>query len=390
MNIENLIEGFFTCRSGDLSPKTICYKGDGSLKIKEIKLYHLSVPLKKPFKTALRTVNSAEETIIKIITDSDLIGYGEAPPTSVITGEINEGIRGIIEKKFKPMLIGRDISNIEGILTDLGNAVVGNSSAKAAIDMAVYDLYGKLYDTPLYKLLGGYRDELRTDLTISVNSSEEMSDDALAAIKAGYDTLKIKVGKGINLDLERVKAVRQAVGKKTKIRLDANQGWQAKEAVYIIRKMEDAGLDIELVEQPVKAHDLEGLKFVSDNVLTSIMADESLFSPMDAFHLLDMRACDLLNIKLMKAGGIYRALIINAIAEAKGVEVMLGSMLEAKVSVTAAAHLAAAKRNITRLDLDAPGLLAKDPVIGGIEIDGPSILLPKGAGLGITDVNLNI
>ncbi len=359
------------------------------MKIRDIKLYHLSIPLKKPFKTALRTVTSAEETIIKIVTDGAEVGYGEAAPTSVITGDINEGIRGIIEKKIKPMLIGREISNIEGILTDLGNVAVGNSSAKAAIDMAVYDLYGQLYNAPLYKLLGGYRDELKTDLTISVNSPEEMSDDALAAIKAGYDTLKLKVGKGIKLDMERVKAIRKTVGKDIKIRLDANQGWLAKEAVYIIRKMEDAGLDIELVEQPVKAHDLEGLKFVSDNVLTAVMADESLFSPGDAFRLLEMRACDLLNIKLMKAGGIYRALMINSIAEAKGIEVMLGSMLEAKVSVTAAAHLAAAKRNITRLDLDAPGLLAEDPVVGGIKIDGPSIELPQGPGLGISNVNFN-
>lgn len=356
------------------------------MKIKDIKLYHMSVPLKKPFKTALRTVLSAEETIINIITDGDEIGYGEAPPTAVITGDINDGIRAIIEKKIKPMLIGRDISNIEGILTDLGDVVVGNNSAKAAIDMALYDLYGKLYNAPLYKLLGGYRDEIKTDLTISVNSPEEMGDDALAAVRAGYDTLKIKVGKGIKRDLERVKAVREAVGKDIKIRLDANQGWQAKEAVYIIRKMEDTGLDIELVEQPVKAHDLAGLKFVSDNVLTPIMADESLFSPLDAFKLLEMRACDLLNIKLMKAGGIYRALMINAIAEAKGVEVMLGSMLEARVSITAAAHLAAAKKNITRLDLDAPGLLAEDPVLGGVEIEGPYIRLPRRPGLGISGI----
>ncbi len=356
------------------------------MKITDIKLYHLSVPLKKPFKTALRTVTSAEDTIVKIITDTGEVGYGEAPPTSVITGDTNESIRGIIEKKLKSVLVGAEVGSIEGILHDLNKAVVGNSSARAALDMAVYDLYGKLYNAPLYKLLGGYRDEIRSDLTISVNSPEEMSDDALAAVDEGYDTLKIKVGKNFRLDIERVKAVRQAVGKDVKIRLDANQGWQPKEAVYSIQQMEDSGLDIELVEQPVKAHDFEGLKFVTDNVMTPIMADESLFNPRDCFRLLEMRACDLVNIKLMKAGGIYRALMINSIAEAMGIEAMLGCMLETKVSVTAAAHLAAAKRNITRLDLDGPSLLAEDPVVGGIEINGPRIKLPQGPGLGIKEI----
>ena len=356
------------------------------MKITDVKLYHLSIPLKKPFKTALRTVNSAEETVIKVMTDTGEVGYGEAPPTSVITGDTNESIRGIIEEKLKAVVIGEDVANIEGILNNINKAVVGNNSARAALDMAIYDLYGKLYQAPLYKLLGGYRDEIRSDLTISINSPEEMSGDALAAVNAGYNTLKIKVGKDIKLDIERVKSIRETIGSGIRIRLDANQGWQAKEAVHSIRKMEDMGLDIEFVEQPVKAHDFDGLKFVTDNVMTPIMADESIFSPRDCFTLLQMRACDLINIKLMKSGGIYRALMINSIAESMGIKAMLGSMLEAKLSVTAAAHLAAAKKNITMLDLDAPSLLAEDPVIGGIKIDGPCIKLPQGPGLGITDI----
>ena len=353
------------------------------MKITDIKLYHLSVPLKKPFKTALRTVETAEETVIKIETDNDLVGIGEAPPTSVITGDMNEGIRGLIRKKIKPLLIGERADNIEKLHYLLDEVAVNNHSAKAAVDMALYDLYGKIYDAPLYKLLGGYQNKITSDLTISVNSPNEMKEDALEAVKEGYKTLKLKVGKGMEVDLKRIKAIREAVGPEIKIRLDANQGWKAKEAVYAIRKMEEEKLNIELVEQPVKAADFTGMKFVRDNVLTPIMADESLFSAKDCLRLLEMQACDLINIKLMKAGGIYNALKINAIAESYGVESMLGSMLEAKISVTAAAHLAAAKKNITRLDLDAPSLLAEDPVDGGIEIDGPQIKLPDGPGLGI-------
>ncbi len=357
------------------------------MKITDIKLYHLSVPLKKPFKTALRTVETAEETVIKIETDNDLVGIGEAPPTSVITGDMNDGIRGLIRKKIKPLLIGERADNIEKLHYLLDEVAVNNHSAKAAVDMALYDLYGKIYDAPLYKLLGGYQNKITSDLTISVNSPTEMKEDALEAVKEGYKTLKLKVGKGMEVDLKRIKAIREAVGPEIKIRLDANQGWKAKEAVYAIKKMEEEKLNIELVEQPVKAADFTGMKFVRDNVLTPIMADESLFSAKDCLRLLEMQACDLINIKLMKAGGLYNALKINAIAESYGIESMLGSMLEAKVSVTAAAHLAAAKKNITRLDLDAPSLLAEDPVDGGIEIDGPEIKLPDGPGLGIDWVN---
>ncbi|RCW81086.1 o-succinylbenzoate synthase [Halanaerobium sp. DL-01] len=356
------------------------------MKIKNLRMFHLSVPLKKPFKTALRAVDSAEDTVVIIEGEKGLLGFGEAPPTAVITGDINPGIRGIIREKIAPKLIGEEIENLEKLLHIVDRAAVGNSSAKAAVDIALYDLFAHRYNIPLFRLLGGNGSQIMTDLTVSVNKADEMAEDAVKAVKEGYKTLKIKVGKGRDKDLERVKAVREAVGPDIAIRLDANQGWEAKEAVGLIKEMEELGLNLELVEQPVPAGDLEGLKFVTENVMTKIMADESLFSPANAFLLLKMKACDLLNIKLMKSGGIYNADQINSTAEAWGVECMVGSMLESKISVTAAAHLGAAHKNITRFDLDAPSLLAEDPVQGGIEIDGPIIRLPEKPGLGIDDI----
>ncbi|MFN2341014.1 MAG: mandelate racemase/muconate lactonizing enzyme family protein [Halanaerobium sp.] len=353
------------------------------MKIKEIKVYSLKIPLIKEFKTSLRTVKTADETIVKIESEDGKIGFGEAAPTAVITGDTSESIRGIIKKKIRPLLIGEKLENIENLHFLIENSAVNNSSAKAAVEMAVYDLFAQSYGAPLYKILGGYRDSLTSDLSISINSPAEMKEDALKAVADGYQVLKLKVGKGLEKDLNRVRAVREAVGDKIKIRLDANQGWQAKEAIKIIEKMESENLKIELIEQPVKADDFEGLKFVRDNVKIPIMADESLFSAEDCLRLLKMQACDLINIKLMKAGGIYNALKINAIAEAYGIEAMLGSMLEGRVSVTAAAHLAAAKKNITRLDLDAPLYLAEEPVKGGIIINGPQISFSKDSGLGI-------
>lgn len=356
------------------------------MKIDKIELKHISIPLKKTFKTALRTVDSAENTVVLIHTDDGMIGYGEAPPTKAITGEDNDSIRAAIRGHIIPALLGQDISDMENLQQKLHGCIEGNSSAKAAVDMALYDLFTKQKNVPLFKYLGGYRDTVETDLTISINEPEEMQADAIAAVEQGFSALKLKVGIDSEKDIKRVKCIRDAVGKDMKIRLDANQGWEVEEAIRTISRLEDMGLDIELVEQPVKARDFAGMKKVKDNVNTLIMADESLFTPQDARELLEIQAADLLNIKLMKCGGIHKALEIVSIAEQYGVECMLGCMVESKISLTAAAHLAAAKKNITRVDLDAAILLKEDPVEGGFHKDIPWFSLDDSPGLGITNV----
>lgn len=304
-------------------------EGVSLMRITDIKLGHISVPLKKPFKTALRTVYSVEDVIVRIETDTGHVGYGEAPPTGPITGDTTGAIIGAIEDHIKKHLIGMDIENMEEMMLRLDKSIVKNATAKAAVDIAIYDLYGQLYKAPVYKLLGGYRKEIITDITISVNSPEEMARDSIEAVNQGYKTLKIKVGKDSALDIKRMKAIRDAVGYDVDLRIDANQGWAPKEAVYTLRRMEDAGLNIELVEQPVPAYDFEGLKLVTDNVSIPVLADESVFSPRDAMTIIQMRAADLINIKLMKTGGMHNAIKICSMAEVYGVECMIGCMLEA-------------------------------------------------------------
>lgn len=357
------------------------------MKITNIRIGEISVPLKTPFKTALRTVNSVEDIIVEIHTDTGNVGYGEAPPTGVITGDTKGSIVGALKDHIIKSIIGMDIENFEEIMLKLDKCVVKNNSAKAAVDIALYDLYGQLHNAPLYKMLGGYRKEIITDITISVNDPEEMARDSMDAINRGFETLKIKVGKDAAMDLERMKAIRNAIGYDVKLRIDANQGWKPKEAVKVLRKMEDAGLDIEFVEQPVEAHDIEGLKYVTDNVSIPVLADESVFSPKDALTILQNRAADFINIKLMKTGGLHNALKICSIAEIYGVECMIGCMLEAKVSVNAAVHLAAAKSIITKIDLDGPVLCSEDPVEGGAIFDEYKITLNDAPGLGVTKVN---
>lgn len=360
------------------------------MNIVHLETFRVSVPLHTPFKTALRTVHTAEAIGVRMVCDNGIIGWGEAPPTLVITGDSLKSIESVILDVYKPALVGRSLLNHESIFQDIHKLLVGNHSAKAAVDMAIYDCLSQHSRLPLYQYLGGYRNTLETDYTVSVNSPAEMAEDALLYSMQGFDVLKIKVGKDeIGTDIKRIQAIRQVIGDSVMIRLDANQGWEAKAAVRAIRIMEDLDLNIELVEQPVPAHDLEGLKKVTDNVDTLIMADESVFSPQQAFQVLNTRSADLINIKLMKAGGIYQAQKINALAEICGVECMVGSMIETRLGITAAAHFAASKKNITRFDFDAPLMLSDDIVTGGIQYNGRTITIPDSPGLGVKSVQIH-
>lgn len=356
------------------------------MKITKVRLGRISVPLRTPFKTALRSVSSVEDVIVEIHTDCGAVGYGEAPPTGAITGDTTGAIIGAIQNHIGKSIIGRDVDEFEDLLQIVQKCIVGNSSAKAAVDMALWDLYGQLYNIPVYKLLGGAKKQIITDITISVNDPDIMVKDALTALDRGYDCLKMKVGVNPKLDVERLSAVRNAVGKDVVIRIDANQAWQPKEAVRILNKMQEQGLDIELVEQPVKAHDFEGLKYVTDRSYVPVLADEAVFSPEDAMTIMKMGAADLVNIKLMKCGGIYNALKIASAAEVFGVECMIGCMLEAKISVNAAVHLACAKNIITKVDLDGPVLCSEDPILGGAVFNEKLITVSNEPGLGIQGI----
>lgn len=356
------------------------------MKITEIRLGKISVPLRVPFKTALRTVTSVEDVIVEVHTDTGAIGYGEAPPTGVITGDTTGAIIGAIQDHIGKSILGRDVDDFEDVIQTVQKCIVKNTSAKAAVDMALWDLYGQLYRIPVYKLMGGARKSIVTDITISVNEPEEMAQDAINAIARGYDCLKVKVGANPAMDVARLAAVRKAVGSDVCIRIDANQAWQPKEAVRILNQMQEQGLGLEFVEQPVKAHDFEGLKYVTERSYVPVLADESVFSPEDALKIMQMGAADLVNIKLMKCGGLYNALKIASAAEVYGVECMIGCMLEAKISVNAAVELACAKKIITRIDLDGPVLCSEDPILGGAVFNEKEITVSDEPGLGIRGV----
>ena len=354
------------------------------MKITDVRLGMVRVPLKTPFKTALRTVEAVEDVIVSIHTDTGHVGYGEAAATAVITGDTHGSIIEAIGKVIAPRIVGEDIANLNRIVRLVQTALERNTSAKAAVEIAVYDLWAQLYDAPLYRMLGGGEPVITTDITISVDHIDKMVADSLSAVDRGFESLKIKVGKDIGLDVERVKAIHAAVEGRALLRLDANQGWTAKQAVHAMHTLEDAGVHLELLEQPVRAQDLAGLKYVTDRVHTPVMADESVFGPIEVIELIEQRAADIINIKLMKTGGISNAVRIADIAAVYGVECMIGCMIETSISVAAAVHLAIAKAGvITKVDLDGPSLCAFDPVDGGVTFNESEISASDAPGLGI-------
>jgi len=357
------------------------------MKIQSIRFGMLRVPLKTPFKTAMRTVAEIEDVVVIMETDTGHIGYGSAPATAVITGETHGSIIEAINKVISPVLIGKEIEDLNKLTESIQTSIVKNFSAKAATEIAVYDLYGQLYGAPLYKLLGGGDNVITTDITISVDYIDKMVEDTMAAIDLGFETLKIKVGKDPALDIERIKAIYAAVNERALIRLDANQGWTPKQTVSVLRTLEDSGVQLELVEQPVKGDDIEGMKYVTERIHTPVMADESSFGPKEAIELIRMRAADIINIKLMKTGGISNAIKIADIAGIYGVDCMIGCMLESSIGVAAAAHIAVAKSSvITKIDLDTPSLGQFDPVRSGVQFNNAEITITDLPGLGISEI----
>ncbi len=355
--------------------------------IKKIIIGLMQAPLKTPFKTALRTVNKVEDIVLMLETDTGHIGYGEAPATPVITGDTLLSVQGAV-LHLTPFLLGKPVAALQNLTQIIQNGIVHNTSAKAALEIALYDLFAQSLNVPLYKVLGGSKTELETDCTISLNSVEEMLADCSLAVEEGFKALKIKVGSGCpEDDFTRLDAIMTQFSDRTTVCIDANQAWQAKDAVSLMQKLESKGYGFDFLEQPTKAWDRKGLKFIQSRIKTPVLADESAFSTKDVLKLLQANAVDLINIKLMKTGGISEAVKIANLTAMYGKKCMVGCMLESMISVCAAAHFASAcDHAIKFIDLDGPVLCKSIPVVGGLEIDNKNIRLLEKPGLGIEKI----
>ncbi|HEX7746285.1 MAG TPA: dipeptide epimerase [Micromonosporaceae bacterium] len=351
--------------------------------IAAVRTHRLSAPLHTPFVTALRRATTVDTLAVEVVDSDGRSGFGEAPQVWQVTGASIAGAQACVESVFAPLLRGRDPDDLVACCRQVRHAVAGNEAAKAAVDVALHDLAAQRLGVPLARLLGGAVLRVPTDITLSAGDAASLSGAARQRTAEGFGVLKVKVGTDAAGDVARVRAVREAAGPSVTIRLDANQGWTPREAVRVIRAVEDAGLGVELVEQPVPHWDLDGLAWVSDRVDVPILADEAVYGPRDLVAMIRRRAADMVNVKLAKCGGLTAARTLLELAEAHEVGTVVGSMMESSIGVGAAASLVAAYGTTAVSDLDAAWWLAWSPVRGGVRYDGATLVLPDEPGLGV-------
>jgi L-alanine-DL-glutamate epimerase-like enolase superfamily enzyme len=348
-------------------------------RIGEVELFPYVLESKQVIRIALGQV-AAQGVLVRLRTGAGLTGWGEASPYGPITGETQASCLAV-GKQLAQAVRDRDVFDLARLVADMDAVTVGNLSIKAAIEMALWDLCGKLAHQPVCRLLGRYRDSFETDRTAYLDEAQAMAGKAKEIVGEGYKVVKVKVGQAPELDLARLRAIRAAIGKKVRIRIDANQGWTRDAALKALRSLEE--FDIEFCEQPVACSDWEGLRQVSEHSPIPIMADESVHGPSDAIECVRRAAANLINIKLMKAGGILKAMRIADIADAANMQCMVGSMTETRVALTAAAHVAMAQKCVVYADLDTFTEHKIDPVLGGMQVKDGLVTLPETPGLGL-------
>lgn len=352
-----------------------------ALTIQQIELYKLSIPLKEPFVTSLGTDTAAENVLVRIKTQEGITGFGECSPYMPINGE-SQDTCFIVGQYFAKALKGKDPLQIEACIRLMDTIIYGNTSIKSAFDIALYDIASQHAGVPLYKFLGGANNKtIITDYTVSIGDPAVMAADALKIKNQGYPAIKVKLGKHGPTDVERIRAIRAAVGNEIPLRIDANQGWKVNEAIETLNAL--AEFDIQHCEEPIARWKFMKLRKVKKASPIPIMADESCGDDHDAERLIGLNACDYFNIKLGKSGGLFKALKIVRLAEAAGIHLQVGAMIESRLAMTAFAHFALCSPQIEHYDFDTALMFREDPVTGGIQYQANGVVeVPEAVGLG--------
>lgn len=333
-----------------------------------------------PFTIATGTMEYAQNLFIRIHTNEGITGKGECSAFPMIAAE-TQATCYEMAKDFAMLWKGKNPLEIEERLAELDLFTAGNYTAKSAFDLALYDIAAQHARQPLYQFLGGKQKRIESDLTIGISDPASMAATAFSFKEKGVKMIKVKLGKKVGDDIERIKLIREAVGNDIILRIDANQGWSYEDAVKALTAMGD--YQIQFCEQPMRKWNDELLPELCALSPIPVMADESVFTHHDAKRIIKNKACHYINIKFAKSGGIREAIRINEVAEANNIPCMLGGMLESKVALTAKVHFAMAYENIRFYDLDTCLLGHKeDPVVGGVKYDGMQLLLDETPGIG--------
>lgn len=351
-----------------------------SARIRDVEIVPYSLEQKVVFHVALPAVPTSEGLLLRLRTEEGVVGWGEASPYSPVTSETPQSDM-TMASSLAALIRNRDAFSIAKTVADMDALSPFNTSIKAAFEIALWDICGKIAGQPVCCLLGKFRESFETDKTVFIDTPQAMAETAREYVRDGFRVVKVKVGESPEKDVERLRAVREAVGNDIGIRIDANQGWSPTDAVRSLRALEK--YQIQDCEQPTPYWDWQGLKYVRDHSPIPVMADESVHSPHDAIEAARLEACDMINIKLMKSGGILNATRIAHIADAAGMSCMLGCMAETSLGLTAAAHVVASQGNIVYADLDSSLFVVNNPIAGGIKIDKGTVYLAPEPGLGL-------
>lgn len=348
------------------------------MRITRTEIFKLTIPM-EPFVIATETSYYTQNIFIRVHTDSGLVGMGECSAFPMLVGE-TQNTCFEVAKDLARIMKDKDPLDIAARMDDFDQYIAFNSTVKSAFDIAFHDLAAKAAGVPLYVFLGGKKKEIQTDLTIGIDTPQSMASTAIEFVKNGVKTIKIKLGKKYQEDVERVRLIREAVGPDIQLRTDANQGWSYDEALYALTNI--APFDIQFCEQPMRHWNDHLLPQLKKQSPVKIMADESVFDHHDAIRLMEADACDYINIKLAKSGGILEAIKIADAAAERNIPCMLGGMIESRLALTAKVHLAMSHDNIRFYDLDTCLLGHKlDPVTGGAQYRNYFLELPDGPGI---------
>ena len=339
--------------------------------------------LTRPYTIAFQTADSVRNVVLRVATDSGHVGFGAASPEAHVTGETFDACAAALEPDALSWLVGRDVETLPGLVREHARRAAAEPAARAAVDAALHDLLAQRLGVPLVEMLGRAHDALPTSITIGIKDVHETLAEAEEYVGRGFAILKVKTGRSLEEDVERLRRLRETYPPgPVRIRADANQGYTPAETARYFRETRD--LEIEFLEQPVPAADVDAMRAMPEADRDRIAADESLLSEADALRLVaPPRAAGVFNIKLMKCGGVFSALRIASIAELAGVRVMWGCMDESAISIAAALHAALASPATRYLDLDGSLDLARDAVAGGFTIENGIMRTTNAPGLGV-------